>query len=286
MRLGLVINPELDEARTLALQIQAVATRLGSPSWRATADDVVCGRVDLGDTELLLIMGGDGTILRVARVAAKYSLPVMGVGFGRLGFLAEVSPPAIVHRIGEVIAGRFWVEERLMIRASVVRTTGGEEGPFDVLNDVVAGRGTLARVVDTTLSVDGEYVTTFVGDGVIVSTPTGSTAYSLAAGGPILDPTLKNILITPIAPHLTFLRSLVLPDTAVVELSVTSKVDASLSIDGQVDLKLGRDDTVRITKSPLVSRFARVNPPSYFYRSLSQRLRRWERTRFAGWPEP
>lgn len=280
MRLGIVVNPELDEARTLALQVQAVATRLGVSNWRSTADDVACERMDLQGTDLLLVMGGDGTILRVARVAARYQTPVMGVGFGRLGFLAEVSPPGLVHRLEELLAGHFWIEDRLMIRAIVLRHDG-PDGPYDVLNDVVAGRGTLARVVDTSVLVDGEYVTTFVGDGVIVSTPTGSTAYSLAAGGPILDPGLSNILITPIAPHLSFLRSLVLPHTATVELSVASKVDASLSIDGQIDLKLGRTDVVRITKSPLVSRFARIHPRSYFYRSLSQRLRRWERTRFA-----
>ncbi len=285
MKLGIVVNPELDEARTLALQVQAVATRLGAANWRATADDVACEKVDLSDTGLLLVMGGDGTILRVARVAARYQVPVMGVGFGRLGFLAELSPAGLAHRVEEILVGQFWIDDRLMIRASVVREHG-IEGPFDVLNDVVAGRGTLARVVDTSVLVDGEYLTTFVGDGVIVSTPTGSTAYSLAAGGPILDPGLSNIVITPIAPHLSFLRSLVLPDTATVELSVGSKVDASLSIDGQVDLTLGRTDVVRITKSPLACRFARVHPRSYFYRYLSQRLRRWERPRLAAKEAP
>jgi NAD+ kinase len=280
VRLGIVMNPGLDEARTLALQVQAVATRLGVSNWRSSADEVACEQVDLQDTDLLLVMGGDGTILRVARVAARYQVPVMGVGFGRLGFLAEVSPAGLINRIEDIVAQRFWVEKRLMIRATVHRRDR-VDGPFDVLNDVVAGRGTLARVVDTTLLVDGEYVTTFVGDGVIVSTPTGSTAYSLAAGGPILDPGLNNMVVTPIAPHLSFLRSLVLPESATIELSVASKVDASLSIDGQVDLSLGRTDTVQITKSPLASRFARIHPKNYFYRSLSQRLRRWERTRFA-----
>jgi NAD+ kinase len=219
---------------------------------------------------------------------------LLGVNLGQLGFLAELTPAEVVSALPGILEGHYWVEERLMLRGRVRRTKDEELalsmvkgrktkdefqalhlGPaeyFDALNDIVVGRGSLSRTVRVEARIDGDYLTTYVADGVIVATPTGSTAYSLAAGGPILEPELQNLLLTPIAPHLTVVHSLVLPATAEVTLRVSTDHPASVTIDGQIDLPLEDGDTVIVTASPHVSRFVRLQPKAYFYRTLLERL--------------
>jgi NAD+ kinase len=225
--------------------------------------------------DLIFTFGGDGTILRAARIAAPLHVPLVGVNLGRVGFLTEMNPAQVQERLPLFLEGKYWLEARTMLRAELWRAEQGVD-TFFALNDVVASRAALSRVVHCMLSVNGAKVTTYVADGVIVASPTGSTAYSMAAGGPILHPELRSIVVTPIAPYLTIVKSLVLPDDKQIDLRIETDDEAFLTVDGQTHVPLVDGDTVRITTSPDPCLFARVQDPAYFTATLVSRLRRSE----------
>lgn len=225
--------------------------------------------------DMIFTFGGDGTILRSARFAAPLGVPLLGVNLGRVGFLTEMNPSQVQERIDLLLEGSYWLEKRAMLRSVLLRDSK-EEGNFLALNDIVASRAALSRVVNCTLSANGHKVTTYVADGVIVATPTGSTAYSMAAGGPILHPELRSIVVTPIAPYLTILRSLVLPDDNVIDLHIETDDEAFLTVDGQTHVALRDHDTVRTTIAADPCLFARVQDRAYFSSTLVNRLRRAE----------
>jgi NAD+ kinase len=225
--------------------------------------------------DMIFTFGGDGTILRSARIAAPLGVPIMGVNLGRVGFLTEMNPWQVEERIDLFLEGKYWLERRAMLRAVLLRDSE-EVGSWVALNDIVASRAALSRVVHCTLSANGHKVTTYVADGVIVATPTGSTAYSMAAGGPIMHPELRSIIVTPIAPYLTIVKSLVLPDDNVLDLHIDTDDEAFLTIDGQTHVPLRDGDTVHITISPDPCLFARVQDRAYFSATLVNRLRRAE----------
>ncbi len=225
--------------------------------------------------DMIFTFGGDGTILRSARIAAPLGVPLMGVNLGRVGFLTEMNPWQVQERIDLFLEGKYWLERRAMLRAVLLRDST-QVGSFVALNDVVASRAALSRVVHCTLSANGHKVTTYVADGVIVATPTGSTAYSMAAGGPIMHPELRSIIVTPIAPYLTIVKSLVLPDDNVLDLHIETDDEAFLTVDGQTHVALHHGDTVRVNISPDPCLFARVQDKAYFSATLVNRLRRAE----------
>ncbi len=276
-KVGFIVNdtiaPAIEQAertRTLLTRhdVQVVESHSASPetTLKWTEGD------GLG---LIFTFGGDGTILRAARIAAPLHVPLVGVNLGRVGFLTELNPSQVEELLPLFLAGEYWLEARTMLRAELWR---GERqvDSFIALNDVVASRAALSRVVHCTLSVNGAEVTTYVADGVIVSTPTGSTAYSMAAGGPILHPELRSIVVTPIAPYLTIVKSLVLPDDNCLDLHIDTDDEAFLTVDGQTHVPLVNGDTIRITTSPDPCLFARVKERAYFTATLISRLRRAE----------
>lgn len=232
----------------------------------------------LHTVELLITLGGDGTLLRAARMGAPHDLPMLGVKMGRLGFLAEIQPDDWTAPLLQMLDGNYWVEERLMVNVRVerpdpvtgVRTVLCE---YDALNDVVLSRGDLARVVRISAELDGGYLTTYTCDGLIVSTATGSTGYALAVGGPILPPELRNILVIPIAPHLSMDRAIVLSEGSEVRLQAYADYHPMLTVDGQVVVELLEGDQVVVVGSPHTARFVRLNDRSYFYQSLMDKLR-------------
>ncbi len=228
---------------------------------------------EAGRLDMVITLGGDGTILRAARLAAPYGLPVLGINLGRLGFLAEMQPTEVLAKLPQLRDGRYWLEERLMLHAEH-RRDGQVVGSYEALNDVFAGRGRTARVVRIDVSVDGARVGTYVADGVVVATPTGSTAYNLSAGGPIVAPDTDALLLTPIAPHLTPARSLVLPSDSTIKISIATRQNGMLTVDGGVDADVQNEDTVIITKSAHTAQFVRLGPRNYFYETLIQRLNR------------
>jgi len=225
-------------------------------------------REKVTEFDLLITLGGDGTILRVARIAARHGVPILGVKMGRLGFLAEMEPGEWEEKLPLVLRGEYRLEERTMLQAELKREGKGIWAG-DALNDVVIGRGSLARIVRLSTYVNGSYLTTYAADGLIISTATGSTAYALAVGGPILPPELKNILLVPIAPHLSMDKSILLSEGATVEVEVETDHEAVLTIDGQFHLNLKDKDAVVVTSAPYTCLFVRTGG-NFYHRLISK----------------
>jgi NAD+ kinase len=225
----------------------------------------------LAGQDLIVVLGGDGSMLRTGSLAAQYGVPILGVNLGRLGFLGEVQPEEWPQALDRILAGDCWIEERMMLHVEHHRA-GEVLSTYEALNEAVVGRGALARPVRLKTLIDGGELTTYVADGLIISTPTGSTAYALAAGGPILPPELKNILLIAIAPHLSIDRAIVLPQGATVEVIARTDHQAILSADGQYEVALEDGDRVLARMSAAHTVCVRVRPRNYFYMSLMQRM--------------
>lgn len=277
-RIGILHHPRKPESLELASAMEAFLRGRGVHHiWRDSAWDGDAIQRHLHDVDLLITLGGDGTMLRAARLGAEKAVPMLGVKMGRLGFLAEVFPNEWEEPLGQMLDGNYWVEERLMIRVRVehIRPEGSREMrcEYDALNDVVLSRGSLARIVRVSASLDGGYLATYTCDGLIISTATGSTAYALAAGGPILPPELSNILVIPIAPHMSMDRAVVLSEGTEVRLRVYSDHSAMLTVDGQFEVEVDDRDEVVVVGSPFRARFIRMRPRAYFYQTLMDKLK-------------
>lgn len=214
--------------------------------------------------DMMIVLGGDGTMLSVARLVVGKGLPILGINLGSLGFITEVNRNDVFSALEKVLDEKCPIEERIMLSVRVLRGDA-QAADFIVLNDIVINKGALARIIDIETYVKESYVTTFKADGLIVSTPTGSTAYSLAAGGPILYPTLNSIILTPICPHTLTNRPIVLPDDAVLELILRSGTeDVFLTLDGQAGFSLEKDDVVEVRKSEFTTRIMVPCDRDYF----------------------
>jgi NAD+ kinase len=270
-RIGLLHHPKLPATQPLAEEMARQAQAHGLGTWIGSTWDVSTVTGEIADLDLLVTLGGDGSILRAARLACGESVPVLGVNLGRLGFLTELEPERWVDALPRLLKGDYWLEERMMLYAEYHR--GEECQGYEALNDVVVSRGSLARIVRLETHIDGSYLSTYAADGLIVATATGSTAYAFAVGGPILPPQLKNILLIPIAPHLSMDRAIVLSQGAVVKMQVRTDHQAILTVDGQFEYELRDGDWVTVQASRHVSRFVRLQDRTYFYRTLMERLR-------------
>ena len=221
--------------------------------------------------DLVVVLGGDGTLLSVARSLAD-SIPILGVNMGNLGFLTEVPRSELYPSVMKFLEGDYEVDERALLDVSLRRATG-EEVSYRVLNDAVINKSALARIIELVVTVDGHRVATYRSDGLIISTPTGSTAYNLAAGGPILNPQLPVVVVTPICPHTLTLRPIVVPDSASVELRLeTSHEEVYLTLDGQEGTQIEYGDTIRLHRSNDVVRLVKTSDRT-FYDSLRDKLR-------------
>lgn len=227
-------------------------------------------------TEGIVVLGGDGTLLSVARNYVSLGIPILGVNVGGLGFLAEISLDELYPSMEQILAGKYQVEERMLLMARLYRQNQVcWERHF--LNDAVINKGALARIVKLTTWIDGEYLTTYRADGLIVSTPTGSTAYTLSAGGPIVYPTLRHIIVIPICPFTLSNRPIILPDIVTVKVTFPEKVeDAYLSIDGQVGQTLQEEDRVEMSVAPHNLKLI-LSPHRSYFEILRTKL---------GWGEP
>jgi NAD+ kinase len=272
---GILHHPKKPDSQLLAHQIGEFLRAAGvAEIWHESAWEEEATIAHLPDVDLLITLGGDGTLLRAARMGAPYKVPMLGVKMGRLGFLAEVQPQQWEEPLRRVLAGDCWVEQRLMVRVRVERTTPARYllCTYDALNDVVVGRGNLARVVRISAELDDGYLTTYTCDGLIVSTATGSTGYALAVGGPVMPPELRNILVIPIAPHLSMDRAVILSEGATVRLRAHSDYPSMLTVDGQVVVELEEGDEVIVVGSPHLALFVRVRERSYFYQTLMEKM--------------
>jgi len=212
----------------------------------------------------VIVLGGDGTLLGAARKVGRYGLPILGVNLGGLGFLTEIPLKMLYRDMEKLIAGEITVETRLMLQAHVFRDNN-EKCSFSVLNDVVINKGALARIIDLGVSIDDRFLTTFRADGLIISTPTGSTGYNLSAGGPILYPDLEALIVTPICPLSLTHRPIILPDSSVIEIKIgENSEEVTLTFDGQVGFDLMDNDRVIISKSEEKLRLIKSPEQDYF----------------------
>jgi NAD+ kinase len=264
-RIGILYHPLREKARDLSEKLEVFLSSRGVSSWRCSAWDEDKAKPKVAGTELILSIGGDGTILHSVRIVTPLSVPILGINLGRLGFITEIDGNEGLSHLPALLDGKGWIEERAMLEAQVEGKT------FHALNDVVL-RGVTVRLVNIKAEIDGIVLTTYRADGVIVATPTGSTSYSLASGGPILHPQSREIVLQPVSCHLGLSHALVLPPQSIVDLKVARKEKVVLSIDGQVELPLSDRQNVKVKLSPYIARFLRTREPTYFYSSLWQKL--------------
>jgi NAD+ kinase len=265
-RIGILYHPQLEKARELADKIQDLLSSHGVCSWKCSAWDEDEAKTQAAGSDLILSIGGDGTILHVSRLIVPLAVPLLGINLGNLGFITELQANEVFSDLPAVITDGGWVEERAMLQAQL-----GDKS-FYALNDVVV-RSTTVSLVNITAEIDGELLTTYRADGLIVATATGSTAYSLATGGPILHPQSKEIVLQPISCHLGLNRSLVIPQQSVVSLKVADRDKAILSADGQINFPISGGQTATLRLSPHTARFLRSRKPTYFYGTLWQKLK-------------
>ena len=273
-RVGILYHPLIEAAYALAKELQQFLTSEGVSVWLCSAWEGEKARAQVNGTDLMLSIGGDGTILRAVQAVLLNPTPVTGINLGKLGFMTELNADEAMAKLPALLAGEGWIDERAMLEAELSPSDQEHEPPriFYALNDVVVSRGAIARVVYVDASIDGELLTTYKADGVIVATATGSTGYSLAAGGPILHPQAKEFLLLPMLPHLSSAYCLVLPSTAVVKLRVNTDHQATLSIDGHINLPLNSGAAITVKQSSATARFLRIHPTP-FYSSLELRLK-------------
>jgi len=229
------------------------------------------GRAIPALVNLIIVLGGDGTLISVARQVGDLRVPILGVNLGSLGFLTEITLPELYPVLEKVLEGDFSVSRRQMLD-SVVRRGDKEVGRYQVLNDVVINKGALARIIDMEVSVDGEYLTTFKADGLIIATPTGSTAYNLAAGGPIIYPGLHCLVISPICPHMLTNRPILVSDDAIIRVEVKFQdEDVVFTADGQVGMPLQGGDVVELRLSRSTTLLVK-SPSRNFFEVLRTKL--------------
>lgn len=270
-RVGIIAKPHKPEARTVLqellpwLEARGVepvldvdtAALAGMPAGQRKSD--LPGLVDL-----LLVLGGDGTLLSVARLVGPRDVPILGVNLGGMGFLTEVTLEELYQALEAVFQGTYESTQRILLSATVHRQ-GERIAEYVALNDAVINKGALARMIELETHIDGQYVTTFRADGLILSTPTGSTAYCLAAGGPIVYPTLRALVVTPICPHTLNFRPIVIPDSAKVEIvQGSANENAYLTLDGQVGFALRHRDVVQVVRSDHTITLLKTSGKNYF----------------------
>ena len=275
---GICLKPEQD----LAADVRALVAWLADRGITALSETLrgegggvpELTRADLvAKADLLIVLGGDGTLLAVARAVGEAGIPILGVNLGTLGFLAEIAREELYPALEEVLAGRYVAEEHMRLDVAVERD-GARRGRYLALNDAVIARSTApSRVIDLDTRADGVDVTTYHADGLIAATPTGSSAYSLSAGGPLLLPTFHAILLTPICPHTLSQRPLVLPADSDIEIRVRDVRggEVHLTVDGQVGCDLYEGDRVLVTRSPNPVRML-VPPRRNRYKAMREKL--------------
>ncbi len=268
-KVGIFVHSQSAAAGKLAEDVSAHLASHGTKDvWVSSDWEASDLQTQIPGTELLICLGGDGTVLHAARSVIPHEVPILGVNMGRLGFLAEVRPADLIDYLPRLLAGDYRVESRAMLQARVP-----DYGvTYHALNDVVVGRRTVSRPVYVEVTANGSRLAIHRCDAVIVATATGSTAYSLSAGGPILHPESADLIITPVSTHMAVARPIVMPPDTTIDLTVSADKDAIVSIDGQIDHDLDSGQTVTICRSAHCARFVRFSEPKDYYALLSERL--------------
>ncbi|WP_418792387.1 NAD(+)/NADH kinase [Phosphitispora sp. TUW77] len=277
--IGIILNFEKPEAEMITKNIIKCLERHGKKVIVAGAeffelrDDIpVCPGDDLAQVDCIIVLGGDGTLLNSARSFSVKGIPLFGVNLGQLGFLTEIELPDLNPALEKLISGDFFIEERMMLQATIVRQ-GKEIYSFFGLNDAVITKGAFARIIRLKTFINEEFVDVFPADGLLVSTPTGSTGYSLSAGGPLVAPNLELMIVTPICPHTLYSRPIVIDKHSIVRVEVqATQAEVMLTMDGQSGFQLEPFDHVVIQRAPFNAKFMKLNQRS-FYEILRAKLK-------------
>lgn len=271
-KIAVVVHPKLQEAVSEARLITDALLKMGVQATSGFIyNEELRRQVKNNEFDILIAVGGDGTMLRAGHLAAPLGVPILGINLGHFGFLMEVQQQQWSSFLPRLLAGDYWLEKRMTLQAEQWRA-GEKLGSWFVLNEVAVSRGQIIRPIRLITTVDGRYLTTYVADALLASTPTGSTAYALAAGGPILPPELRNILLVPVAPHLSLDRAIVLAEGSSVSIIVRTDHQAVFSIDGHVPIGMAEDDRVDVRAGDHTVKFIRFQDPGYFYRNLTPHM--------------
>ena len=276
--IGILTKPQFPELETVLkqlvrwLQSQNKTIVLGSSAAALLHEDNSHGDLALASqSELVIVLGGDGTMLSAARLVETRCTPILGVNMGGLGFLTEVTVENLYDSLEKVFTQQFFLDNRLRLQARISHHDSREE-QGTALNDIVISKGPIGRMIKTHIQVDKQFVTLLRGDGIIVSSPTGSTAYSMSSGGPILDPSLKALLLTPISPHTLTHRPLLVPSDVSLEIALTNGVEVRAIFDGQIGFVMNQGDSISISTSPHRTRLIRF-PDRTYYDVLRNKLK-------------
>ena len=273
MLIGIISKAGIEKSLDLASKI-ADKISIDHDVWTSDVDDIDTYRSKFKDTQLVITLGGDGTILRVARSISNFQIPILGINLGRVGFMTEIRYSDSLKILDEVLKdiNKFRIEKRLMLKATGI--SNNQKFELNALNDIVLGHQSVSRLMDIDVYVDSELMAEYRADGIIISSPSGSTGYSLAAGGPIITPEQKLMLIQPIAPHMSLDVGVVVPDNSKISINIASPNKAVVSADGFDEVVLGEKDKIDVEISKHVTRFIRLNNQSDFYKQLTSRLKR------------
>ena len=269
--IGIYYHPRLDEARNLADEVARTLRDRDIEVWTSTPWEPGRSTARLAETDLLICLGGDGTILRAARASAGHDCLILGVDLGRQAFLTELLPHQLDDRINDLLDSNFVVEDRTMLEARPISVDADAPESLTALNDVMIGRGSLGQPAYIAVWVGADMVGVVRADAVVVASATGSTGYSLSAGGPILHPQARNVVLTPVAPHLAQAAPIVLPGDSVIELRLGREHHGALSVDGQRPFALRPGDGVQVRRSESLARLVRFGERSFFAQ-LGERL--------------
>ena len=273
MLIGIISKAGIEKSLDLASKI-ADKISIDHDVWTSDVDDIDTYRSKFKDTQLVITLGGDGTILRVARSISSFQIPILGINLGRVGFMTEIPYSDSLKILDEVLKdiNKFRIEKRLMLKATGI--SNNQKFELNALNDIVLGHQSVSRLMDIDVYVDSELMAEYRADGIIISSPSGSTGYSLAAGGPFITPEQKLMLIQPIAPHMSLDVGVVVPDNSKISINIASPNKAVVSADGFDEVVLGEKDKIDVETSKNVTRFIRLNNQSDFYKQLTSRLKR------------
>ena len=268
-KIAVMGNPNIPDALDVAREVSDFLKNAGiHAQYGSLYDEKFRQAIEGEDYDLVIALGGDGTMLRAGHLCAPLDIPLLGINVGHFGFLVELKREDWSAFLPKLLDGDFRYEKRMMLNAHCL-CGGVEKAVFAVINDVVVARGQFVRPIEIETFLDDSYITSYVADGLIAATPTGSTAYALAAGGPILPPEIRNILLMPVAPHLSIDRAVVLSEGGEVKIRVSTKHEAVVSVDGHGPVYLHNGDSVRITAHEKSLFMVRFQDPGYFYRNLT-----------------
>jgi NAD+ kinase len=272
-RIGFAVNPTSVAAVAMRERALTWCRAAGVPAWVEEAEETAALTAALPTTDVLVVLGGDGTFLRAARAVAEADVPILGINSGKVGFLSKVEAVGLETVLGLLVEGAYTLEDRMTLEATVLPGGGAATAPpFVALNEAAIVRGSQARVVRLSVAVDSSHLATYIADGLVVSSPTGSTGYSFSAGGPILDPTSRNIVLTPVAAYLAGIRSVVVSPRHTITVQIEAAHDVLMSIDGREESPLAVGDAVVVRPRDRPIRFVEPSGALPFWDLLRQKV--------------